>query len=184
MNREKNAAKNSLPNKAVIQNRIDKDLPRPTKAKGVSYHYTSPARNSKGELYEWKAANIQRTRNNTTKMKATAYTVIHIFQYISECKWTNCPSQKTQDMRMIKRQEPSIHYLQETLFRPEDTCRFRMRGWRIICNANGHQKKARVVISLLDTMRPFIRVKIHQHFIKCNKLLSLTTTKKSQSSHT
>ena len=45
-----------------------------------------------------------------------------------------------------KKQEPSICCLQETDFRPEDTFRLKVRGWRTIYQATGNQKKAGVAI--------------------------------------
>ena len=53
------AAKNSLPSKAVIQNRRrDKKFPRQTNIRGVWDHYTSPARNLKGHSEGRKDENI------------------------------------------------------------------------------------------------------------------------------
>ena len=40
--------------------------------------------------------------------------------------------------------------LQETHFRPEDTFRLKVRGWRTIYHATGSQKKARVAILMSD----------------------------------
>ena len=37
----------------------------------------------------------------------------------------------------IKKQDPSIYCLQETHFRPEDTFRLKVRGWKTIYQANG-----------------------------------------------
>ena len=37
-------------------------------------------------------------------------------------------------------------------FRPEDTSRFKVRGWKTIYHANGHQKKAGVVILISDKL--------------------------------
>ena len=52
----------------------------------------------------------------------------------------------------IKNQNPTICYLQETHFRPKDTCRLKVKGWRSICHANGLQKKARVAILIADKL--------------------------------
>ena len=38
----------------------------------------------------------------------------------------------------------------ETHFRPRDTNRLKVRGWKEILHAHGNQKKARVVILILD----------------------------------
>ena len=53
---------------------------------------------------------------------------------------------------MDKKQEPSICCLQETHFRPKDTCRLKVRGWRTIYHTNGCQKKARVVMLISDKL--------------------------------
>ena len=42
--------------------------------------------------------------------------------------------------------------LKETHFRPEDTCRLKVRVWRTIYHANGHQKKARVATLISDKL--------------------------------
>ena len=38
----------------------------------------------------------------------------------------------------------------ETYFRPRDTYRLKVRGWKKIFHANGNQKKARVAILISD----------------------------------
>ena len=43
-----------------------------------------------------------------------------------------------------------ICYLQETQFRPKDTYRLKVRGWKNIFHANGKQKKAGVAILISD----------------------------------
>ena len=42
----------------------------------------------------------------------------------------------------IQKQDPYICCLQETHFRPRDTYRLKVRGWKKIFHANGNQKKA------------------------------------------
>ena len=51
---------------------------------------------------------------------------------------------------MYKKQDPYICCLQETHFRPQDTCRLKVRGWKNIFNANGKQKKAGVAILISE----------------------------------
>ena len=51
-----------------------------------------------------------------------------------------------------RKQDPSICCLQETHFRPEDTFRLRVRGWRTIYHATGSQKKAGVAIIISDKL--------------------------------
>ena len=50
----------------------------------------------------------------------------------------------------IQKQDPFICCLPETHFRPKDTYRLKMRGWKNILHANGKQKKARVSILISD----------------------------------
>ena len=40
--------------------------------------------------------------------------------------------------------------LQETHFRPKDTHRLKVRGWKSVVHANGKQKKAGVAILISD----------------------------------
>ena len=49
-----------------------------------------------------------------------------------------------------KKQDPSISCLQEIHFRPQDTCRLKVRAWKNIFHANGKQKKAGVAILISD----------------------------------
>ena len=54
---------------------------------------------------------------------------------------------------MDKKQDPSICCLQETHPRLKDTFRLKVRGWRTIYHASGHQKKkARVAILISDKL--------------------------------
>ena len=50
----------------------------------------------------------------------------------------------------IQKQDPYICCLQETHFRPKDTYRLKVRGWKNIFHANGKQKKAGVGILISD----------------------------------
>ena len=52
----------------------------------------------------------------------------------------------------IKKQDPSICCLQETHFRPEDTFRLKVRGWRTIYHTTESQKKAGVAILTSDKL--------------------------------
>ena len=47
-------------------------------------------------------------------------------------------------------QDPYICCLQETHFRPQDTYRLKMRGWKNIFHANRKQKKAGVAILISE----------------------------------
>ena len=50
----------------------------------------------------------------------------------------------------IQKQDPNICCLQKTNFRPKETYRLKMRGWKNIFHANGKQKKAGVAILKSD----------------------------------
>ena len=52
----------------------------------------------------------------------------------------------------IQKQDPYICCLQETHFRPRDTYRLKVRGWKKIFHANGNQKKAGVAILISDKL--------------------------------
>ena len=50
----------------------------------------------------------------------------------------------------MQKQDPYMRCLQETHFRPKDTYRLKVRGWKNIFHANGKQKKAGVAILMSD----------------------------------
>ena len=62
----------------------------------------------------------------------------------------NAPSKRHRLAEWIQKQDPYICCLQETHFRPRDTYRLKVRGWKKIVHANGDQKKAGVAILISD----------------------------------
>ena len=50
----------------------------------------------------------------------------------------------------IQKQDPYICCLQETHFRPRDTYRLKVKGWKKIFHANGNQKEAGVALLVSD----------------------------------
>ena len=62
----------------------------------------------------------------------------------------NAPTKRHRLAEWIKKQDPYICCLKETNFRPKDTYRLKVRGWKNICHANGKQKKAGVAILISD----------------------------------
>ena len=58
----------------------------------------------------------------------------------------NAPTKRHRLAEWIQKQNPYICCLQETHFRTRDTYRLKVRGWKMIFNANGNQKKAGVAI--------------------------------------
>uniref|UniRef100_A0A8C6B7K9 exodeoxyribonuclease III n=1 Tax=Monodon monoceros TaxID=40151 RepID=A0A8C6B7K9_MONMO len=62
----------------------------------------------------------------------------------------NAPTKRHRLAEWIQKQDPHICCLQETHFRPRDTYRLKIRGWKKIFHANGNQKKAGVAILISD----------------------------------
>ena len=62
----------------------------------------------------------------------------------------NAPTKNTGWLNGYKNKTPYICCLQETHFRPKDTYRLKVRGWKNIFHANGKQKKAGVAILISD----------------------------------
>ena len=59
----------------------------------------------------------------------------------------NDPTNRPRQAEWIQKQDLYISCLQETHFRPRDTYRLKVRGWKKIFHANGNQTKAGVAIS-------------------------------------
>ena len=62
----------------------------------------------------------------------------------------NAPTKRHRLAEWMQKQDPYIRCLQETHFRPSDTYRLKVRGWKKIFHANGNQKKAGVAILISD----------------------------------
>ena len=62
----------------------------------------------------------------------------------------NAPTKRHRLTEWIKKQDPYICCLQETHFRPRDTNRLKVRGWKNVFHENVNQKKAGVVILISD----------------------------------
>ena len=62
----------------------------------------------------------------------------------------NAPTKRHRLTEWIQKQDPYICCLQETHFRPRDTYRLKVRGWKKVFHANGNQKKAGVAILISD----------------------------------
>ena len=56
------------------------------------------------------------------------------------------------------RSKTHICCLEETYFRPQDTYRLKVRGWKTIFHANGKQKKAGVAIFISDKINLKIKI--------------------------
>ena len=62
----------------------------------------------------------------------------------------NAPTKRHRLAEWEEKQDLYICCLQETHFRPRDTYRLKMRGWKKIFHANGNRKKAGVAILMSD----------------------------------
>ena len=62
----------------------------------------------------------------------------------------SAPTKRHRLTKWIQKQDPYICCLQETHFRPRDTCRLKVRGWKKVFHANRSQKKAEVEILISD----------------------------------
>ena len=62
----------------------------------------------------------------------------------------NAPNKRHSLAEWIQKQDPYIGCLKETHFRPKDTYRLKVKGWKNIFHANGKQKKAEVAIFISD----------------------------------
>ena len=62
----------------------------------------------------------------------------------------NAPTKRHRLAEWIQTQGPYICCLKETHFRPRDTYRLKVRGWKKIFHANRNQKEAGVAILISD----------------------------------
>ena len=62
----------------------------------------------------------------------------------------DAPTKRHRLVEWIQKQDPYICSLRETHFRPKDTYRMKVRGWKNIFHANGKQKKAGAAILISD----------------------------------
>ena len=80
----------------------------------------------------------------------------------------NVPIKRHRLAEWIEKQDPHICCLQEAHFRPKDTYRLKVRGWKNIFLANGKQRKAGVAILISDKID--LKIKItrdkERHYIK------------------
>ena len=58
----------------------------------------------------------------------------------------NTPTKRHRQAEWTQKQDPYICCPKETHFRPRDTYRLKVRGWKKIFHANGNQKKAGIAI--------------------------------------
>ena len=64
----------------------------------------------------------------------------------------NSPTKRHRLAECIQKQDPYICCLQEMHFRPRNTYRLKVRGWKKIFHVNGNQKNAGVAILISDNI--------------------------------
>ena len=62
----------------------------------------------------------------------------------------NAPTKRHRLAEWIQKQDLYIYGLQKTHFRPRDTYRLKVKGWKNLFHANRNQKKAGVAILISD----------------------------------
>ena len=70
----------------------------------------------------------------------------------------NAPIKRHRLAEWTQKQDPYVCCLQETHFRPQDTSRLKVRGWKNIFHSNGKQKKVGVAILISDKIDLKIKI--------------------------
>ena len=92
----------------------------------------------------------------------------YISKTTSNVNGLNAPTRRHKLAEWIQKQDSYICCLQETHFRPKETYRLIVRGWKNIFHANGKQKKAGVAILIsdnIDLKRKNITINKEEHYI-------------------
>ena len=66
---------------------------------------------------------------------------IYVSIIILNVNGLNAPTKRHKLAEWIQKQDPYICCLQETHFRPKDTNKLKVRGWKNIFHKNGEQRK-------------------------------------------
>ena len=69
----------------------------------------------------------------------------------------NAPTKRHRLAEWIQKQDPYICCLQQTHFRPKDTYRLKVKGWKKIFHANGNQNKPEGAILMSDNRTHSVR---------------------------
>ena len=84
----------------------------------------------------------------------------------------NAPTKRHRLAEWIQKQGPYICCLQETHFRPRDTYRLKVRGWKKTFHGNGNQNKAGIAILISDKIDFKTKIIIRDkegHYIKIKR---------------
>ena len=101
-----------------------------------------------------KKQDLQKQPQTIKKMAIRAYISI-ITLNVNEL---NAPTKRHSLAEWVQKQNLHICCLQETHFRPQDTYRLKVRGWKNIFHENGKQKKAEVAILISDKIDLKIKI--------------------------
>ena len=93
---------------------------------------------------KWETEENNRTYKNKPKTIKKMVTGTYILIITLNVNRLNAPTKRHRLTEWIQKQDPYIYCLQETHFRPSDTYRLKVRGYKKIFHANGNQKKAGV----------------------------------------
>ena len=74
----------------------------------------------------------------------------YISMFTSNGNGLSAPTKRHTLAEWIQKQDPCICYLQEAHFRPKDTYRLMVRGWKNIVMQMGSKEKAGVAILISD----------------------------------
>ena len=131
--------------KDLIQNWWRNKLFRQAKVKRIQYYEISFTTNVKQTyiVKKYKRKDLQNQPQTVKKMEIGTYISIITLNV----NRLNAPAKRHRLAEWTPKQEPHICCLQETHFRPQDTYRLKVGGWKNIFHANGKQKKVGVAIS-------------------------------------
>ena len=111
----------------------------------IQYHQTSFTTNIKQTYIVKKYKRRKKIYKINPKQLRNGNRNIYINNYF-KVTGLNAPTKRHRLAEWIQNQDLYICCLQETHFRPQDTYRLKVRGWKNIFHANGKQKKAGVAI--------------------------------------
>ena len=95
---------------------------------------------------KWETQEKKRTYTNKPKTVKKMVIGTYISIITLNVNGLNAPTETHRLAEWIQKQDLYTCCLQETHFRPRDTYRLKVRGWKKIFHANGNQKKAGVAI--------------------------------------
>ena len=127
---------------ARIQFRFDGEIKSFTdkQRKRIQHHQTSSKTNAKGTSLCGKHEK-KRTYKNIPKTIKKMVMGTCILIITLNVNGLNAPTKRYRLTESTQKQDPYIRCLQETHFRPRDTYRLKVKGWKKIFHANENQNK-------------------------------------------